>query len=995
MIEINSLNDLPKIFFKELSEFKYILSIYNEIKSEITYIKSLVEIESKSFEGLSKGILIQTKNFNTEIANVEDVTNLILIEKYLVGVFESISVDQMSSGVSLIANKNFVEISDEIGDYTKGLLEKLNSLIKELSNARAKYKANYAKIEKNYKELEQIFGSKRKLEYDDKNAYNQTMKEKLNDKILNILNEFGENKINLVSSFDECKRLENNFNELIKNSFVNVIKFLHSSINHFRNTLEEIAENRITITKKQKESVSGTIEKMRRTELILENQELNYNNLKGINTEFEYLIPIINSKHEVVNTDTENNTSQSQPILIDEFFNKMNFQTSPITDHILSYIYTFNQILGLRKKQFILFNKVLGEIIKNKENFISLSNKLIKNLSQPKVNIISNCPFLLQICDFLRSLSELVIRKYEELSKFAVSNFINQIEHNILKDQNSDEVILNQIFSKLQKEYNNYKNSLSKIISQKEKVTQNIEKIKENIMKTSDDPNNFAKYEKQFFALRIEEGNLNENCLECFKKYKKFLEEILEILRKTVVSCREKESLKSTEFRENLILFLKLKEKNMNQILEFMDFRSQILSDDNKAFQSIKVICLNFVNDFDLKLELNEQNLENLVKELLNNPKESNNKEIQSILATTIFLSKDEIIQNKEFNLNEIINNEELKMYYDKLEFLKQNSKKISIRNANIDRKMYDDIFYLDSDEIVISNFACALSDKILLQGKLHVTNKKVVFYSWFNNTTLFGKTLIEIPKEEIVDIEKYKNAFFDNMIIIKTKNTQFLFTSFINRDKTYNLLREIFFSEPNPQSLPTSAEKQNKSLSPIFTSRNNDLESESNNLNFNELINQNQNLEINDQSSIMLNDNIARTEKSKSETVSPKANKLDEIEFDEIKQRTKSDHQISLKCDLNLEEYKPLNVENEIGNVNLSQNTADFNEIIDKKEFYKKLEDFNNQRLENYFKQNSINFETCIVNKLSFGDIPLCEIYKNIFDPDTICQEKEKDKKF
>ena len=79
------------------------------------------------------------------------------------------------------------------------------------------------------------------------------------------------------------------------------------------------------------------------------------------------------------------------------------------------------------------------------------------------------------------------------------------------------------------------------------------------------------------------QGNLNENCLECFKKYKNFLVECLEIVRKTVASYREKENSKSNEFRENLILFLKLKEKNMNQILEFMDFRSQILKHESNS----------------------------------------------------------------------------------------------------------------------------------------------------------------------------------------------------------------------------------------------------------------------------------------------------------------------------------------------------------------------------------------------------------------------------
>ena len=98
-----------------------------------------------------------------------------------------------------------------------------------------------------------------------------------------------------------------------------------------------------------------------------------------------------------------------------------------------------------------------------------------------------------------------------------------------------------------------------------------------------------------------------------------------------------------------------------------------------------------------------------------------------------------------------------------------------------------DDIFYIDEGEQVIDEYTCALSDKILLQGKLYITNKKLVFYSWFNNSTLFGKTLMEIPLTDITAIEKRYNLIFDNSIAITTRgNAEMFLTSFINRDKCF-----------------------------------------------------------------------------------------------------------------------------------------------------------------------------------------------------------------
>jgi hypothetical protein len=104
---------------------------------------------------------------------------------------------------------------------------------------------------------------------------------------------------------------------------------------------------------------------------------------------------------------------------------------------------------------------------------------------------------------------------------------------------------------------------------------------------------------------------------------------------------------------------------------------------------------------------------------------------------------------------------------------------------------MYENIFPLESDEKVEDNFYCAYYDKILLQGKLYITNKKLVFYTWFNNKTLFGPTKLIIPLVDIVRVEKkYNLKIFNNSIKIITKKSELFFTSFVYRDACYKMIQ-------------------------------------------------------------------------------------------------------------------------------------------------------------------------------------------------------------
>ena len=97
----------------------------------------------------------------------------------------------------------------------------------------------------------------------------------------------------------------------------------------------------------------------------------------------------------------------------------------------------------------------------------------------------------------------------------------------------------------------------------------------------------------------------------------------------------------------------------------------------------------------------------------------------------------------------------------------------------------------LEKGENILDNFNCALKDKILLQGKLFITNKRIWFKSLFNTSTLFGKTTIMIPLNDIVSIEKKYHLALDNSIEVKTEKVSYFFTNYLSRDNCYNLLQE------------------------------------------------------------------------------------------------------------------------------------------------------------------------------------------------------------
>lgn len=117
--------------------------------------------------------------------------------------------------------------------------------------------------------------------------------------------------------------------------------------------------------------------------------------------------------------------------------------------------------------------------------------------------------------------------------------------------------------------------------------------------------------------------------------------------------------------------------------------------------------------------------------------------------------------------------------------------------------------FGLKSGTYLIESFSCALSSKLLLQGRLYLTSTHICFHSYFNSTTIFGReTAISIPLADIVRIEKRSVLFFENSLCLVTKSGSFLFKSVLYREQAYATLENLLkLNDPSAQVNDKSCE--------------------------------------------------------------------------------------------------------------------------------------------------------------------------------------------
>ena len=104
--------------------------------------------------------------------------------------------------------------------------------------------------------------------------------------------------------------------------------------------------------------------------------------------------------------------------------------------------------------------------------------------------------------------------------------------------------------------------------------------------------------------------------------------------------------------------------------------------------------------------------------------------------------------------------------------------------------------FELEPGEKLVKTYICALQKRVVLQGRIYITDRRICFYSMLNkNTLFFGEaTRVIIPYETIVQVKKSRTmGIFKNAIEV-TLNTEKVirFTSLLKRTKLYHILLEL-----------------------------------------------------------------------------------------------------------------------------------------------------------------------------------------------------------
>ena len=755
--------NFPKDFNKENEEIKDLIIYLNEIQ---TFFDSINK--------LCKSILKINESFYDEILNTLNKSNLDLIS------FRN-DIQSVISDLILVFFQNFILIISKNNESFKNFffddlikqLEPCDNIIKKinllneksivLSNQRIQYKNFENQENKLLKRLETTYQEKINFEKNEKEIYNYSLKEK----IVNLLYEndklYEDNKKERMKVYSDCKNLEINFNNEMKefliyiiNIYIGNIKILYERINNSMNNYH----NKIN------EILNDIIVKLIESLNLFSQKE----NIQEINIEKDW---------------TKNNFTTSE---IPKEFNE-------ITQKQLNKVSHEKKIISITLNSFKTY-------IQNYENYTSNINKELKNNSN-LFNIqssISNS-FLFQLINFMKNLFELHIKKNQEKIKKINNNLIFPLS-NYNENLSNYEDKLSIKLNKFNKEYSNFKSSYSKIILDKEKLDNEFNKIKEDLEK---DPSKFSEFEKKFLSIKSEIDKYQEKLYESFNKSKPLILEynenvIKQLMNKTLnLEKNQIENIKN-KFNE----FLLYEKKNYEFFEENYNIKYSLFQD--------KGIIKNYIIEI-LKLFSKKYSIE-----FSNNFLNSEEKKINDLENIYLFNTEETIINNY-LNISNIIPQSELIKLKEDIDLLISNNKEINYKNILLLKekgKLYQDIFIIESDEKVLDNFSCTLKEKTLLQGTLYLTNKKVVFYSLLNKTNNY-KTLIIIPNNDVLFVDKKNNS-----IELKTHKENFIFGSLLFSDSCYDLLIKTFSKEISELRNNQSNISLKTIKSPIFENKKN-----------------------------------------------------------------------------------------------------------------------------------------------------------------------------
>ena len=856
-MNISILNQYSKDCENEYNQVNFWFHCLNEIKTQNQILKDTVDSEiyllekgSRSMQKLIKGYIDLTISNSDEPSQVWTLTNI------FTGLVETIS-NLFSDNTTLlhsVINRYYARINNDIFNLSKTILNKTNHYLRLIKESKKNYNSIHSTYMNLESQLEKAHLDKKVIETDAKSIYNVQIKEKAELSILSLLKSVNDLKPSFKMLIEDYNNKKEMLNSCMRENFELIVNLVIICNQRIKDTFSDVTKIKKDLLFKTKKYSLERIEKLKDVDFILNNfAEIKYAESKNKKFHRDNVETILN---ENINPDinlsfegedlinfTENSINcflirgnlinSFSKILIDFSINEHKFSESylVINKNIQNLIQSFSFIGTGVKKSWDLFKTIYDISQKIHSNF----SKMLSSSVYPVFESIS-IQYDSNYKEFTKNWS-----KYHKQIESSIDSFKNILNQNInlkFKKKENLELIMNSadsnkannkgekiagltdnertieenntdLFLNFKTTLSNSKISIKKTLNLlRENEKKILKLVLENINKISKFYVNFFDQLEDLIKMHLDLTNqidiysdVKEIFLSYINKYELSEDYFDKILIKNIKFFSQMQGNAKVEFNDNMVL-------NIDEMVNISQNNNNLKIEDNQSV--IYDISLKNKSYFSVQSGSKSEDSKKSSSKILVDKKTENifddkqDYSIDLISKNVSFVKIDSIsVKTLDKQKNYQI---DLKEYLDKLDKFKQVDIKEIIKLNKDGQRLYENIFYIDQDEEVIDNFNCAYEDKILLQGVLYITNKKLFFYSWFNNKTLFGATKMLIPMNDVLKIEKkYNCKIFDNSILITTKITELFFTSFVFRDKCYDIVFDLY------QKINTNEKKINQ----------------------------------------------------------------------------------------------------------------------------------------------------------------------------------------
>jgi len=856
-------------FPTECQQVEFMDQCLLEIQNQLNVVSEIITKEKQTFQFNDEIITRLFNEFSNECQNFSKEPSHIFYITQIIFSTSSTGVKKAKEIFQSLFNELNIYLPDLINNIIgvrNNLYDNCNKMMSEIVTFISEHK----KIENNYKKIKENLDeaqlNKKKIENDPKYAYNVSVKEKAEKKVIYYLQEMDKIFPKIQNFSKNLEEKKERFNSTLKDNFELIV------MNTFK-YLANLHQVFFLYSKNKYDQLNQVFEIFRNHNNNLASMSINLNDYSE--RKFGELQGVKYDGIDLIDFD-------------DELLKTNPYQLINISNNIIDYTNIFLLSLRYRKKIMKIFKKKFPNYINdlihyneyNKQEKKKLTSfvenlKLIGEGTKRSWNIFFySAPYLIEnsgVNDIFKVIDEFITETRAEYYSFLDKWKKYEKKINDYKDdvQELGDSIRNErkLKSSQNKTYTNTKDD-EKLKHKSEKLInllkETIEFLNNHIPSIREkDTKLINKFVEVINSLnRIIESSINkliettqneieistvldifDECSFLFSKYFKqfgitnyetFMEKIrLKILLKTDLQ-KEKIGQSAYEqlndfsgFNSNSFLIDKKDSKIIfndssssisdqtkeKELMIVEDFNNQI-NTDKKILQPMKKEISGVSNN--LNLEENNNNItsnkiindnNNIINNtninnttINNNNKEidlkvnEDNKENLSKFGSKTKRNSDSMIYSLEDEDIDFVKKDKFKNYLEKKNpyqiFKEPELNELKNKAKNLKPKK---TIEFENEETIIDSFSCAYKDKILLQGKLILTSKKLAFHSLFNSSTLFGKggTTLIIPLDKITSIEKKSNLkIFPNSIEITTDKGKLFFTSFLFRNQCYNLIK-------------------------------------------------------------------------------------------------------------------------------------------------------------------------------------------------------------